>query len=145
MFLGEYNHSIDAKGRLIVPAKFREELGENFIVTKGLDGCLYIYPNDEWKEFEDNLSKLPMGKSDTRKIVRFFLSAATQVELDKQGRILIPGNHREFAGLLKDVVLAGVGKKIEIWSKEKWEETATFDYEEMDDVAERMADLGIEF
>lgn len=145
MFLGEYNHSIDAKGRLIVPAKFREELGDNFIVTKGLDGCLYIYPNDEWKEFEDNLSKLPMGKSDTRKIVRFFLSAATQVELDKQGRILIPGNHREFAGLFKDVVLAGVGKKIEIWSREKWEETATFDYEEMDDVAERMADLGIEF
>lgn len=86
-----------------------------------------------------------MGKGDTRKIVRFFLSAATQVELDKQGRILIPGNHREFAGLEKDVVFAGVGKKIEIWSKEKWEETATFDYEEMDDVAERMADLGIEF
>ncbi|CCZ03096.1 MAG: transcriptional regulator MraZ [Clostridiales bacterium] len=145
MFLGEYNHSIDAKGRLIVPAKFREELGENFIVTKGLDGCLYIYPDEEWKKFESKLSELPMGKGDTRKIVRFFLSAATQVELDKQGRILIPGNHREFAGLEKDVVFAGVGKKIEIWSKEKWEETATFDYEEMDDVAERMADLGIEF
>lgn len=145
MFLGEYNHSIDAKGRLIVPAKFREDLGENFIVTKGLDGCLYIYPDNEWKEFEKKLSELPMGKSDIRKMVRFFLSAATQVELDKQGRILIPGTHREFAGLEKDVILAGVGKKIEIWSKEKWEETATFDYEDMDDVAERMADLGIEF
>ena len=145
MFLGEYNHSIDAKGRLIVPAKFREELGENFIVTKGLDGCLYIYPNDEWKEFESKLSALPMGKSDTRKMVRFFLAAAMQVELDKQGRILIQGNHREYAGLEKDVVFAGVGKKIEIWSKDKWNETATFEYEDMDDVAERMADLGIEF
>lgn len=145
MFLGEYNHSIDAKGRLIVPAKFREDLGEEFIVTKGLDGCLYIYPDNEWRDFEKKLSELPMGKSDIRKMVRFFLSAATQVELDKQGRILIPGTHREFAGLEKDVVLAGVGKKIEIWSKEKWEETATFDYEDMDDVAERMADLGIEF
>lgn len=145
MFLGEYNHSIDAKGRLIVPAKFREDLGEEFIVTKGLDGCLYIYPDNEWRDFEKKLSELPMGKSDIRKMVRFFLSAATQVELDKQGRILIPGTHREFAGLEKDVILAGVGKKIEIWSKEKWEETATFDYEDMDDVAERMADLGIEF
>lgn len=145
MFLGEYNHSIDAKGRLIVPAKFREGLGEEFIVTKGLDGCLYIYPDNEWREFEKKLSELPMGKSDIRKMVRFFLSAATQVELDKQGRILIPGTHREFAGLEKDVILAGVGKKIEIWSKDKWEETATFDYEDMDDVAERMADLGIEF
>lgn len=145
MFLGEYNHSIDAKGRLIVPSKFREELGDNFIVTKGLDGCLYIYPNDEWSAFEKKLSELPMGKSDIRKMVRFFLSAATQVEVDKQGRILIPGNHREFAGLEKDVVLAGVGRKIEIWSKNKWDETATFDYEDMDDVAERMSDLGIEF
>lgn len=145
MFLGEYNHSIDVKGRLIVPAKFREELGDQFIVTKGLDGCLYIYPNNEWEEFEKKLSELPMGKSDIRKMVRFFLSAATQVEVDKQGRILVPGNHREYAGLEKDVVFAGVGKKIEIWSKSKWDSTATFDYEDMDDVAERMADLGIEF
>lgn len=145
MFLGEYNHSIDVKGRLIVPAKFREELGDQFIVTKGLDGCLYIYPNNEWEEFEKKLSELPMGKSDIRKMVRFFLSAATQVEIDKQGRILVPGNHREYAGLEKDVVFAGVGKKIEIWSKSKWDSTATFDYEDMDDVAERMADLGIEF
>lgn len=145
MFLGEYNHSIDAKGRLIVPAKFREELGEEFVVTKGLDGCLYIYPNNEWDKFEKKLSELPIGKGDIRKMVRFFLSAATRVEVDKQGRILIPVQHRDFAGLDKDVVFAGVGKKIEIWSKSKWEETATFDYEDMDDVAERMADLGIEF
>ena len=145
MFLGEYSHTIDAKGRLIVPAKFREALGEEFVVTKGLDGCLYIYPNDEWKEFEQKLSELPMGKSDIRKMVRFFLSAATLVEVDKQGRILIPPTHRTFAELEKDIVLAGVGKKIEIWSKNKWEQTATFDNEDMNEVAERMSDLGIDF
>lgn len=145
MFLGEYNHSIDAKGRLIVPAKFREELGNDFIVTKGLDGCLYIYPNKEWEEFEKKLSALPMGKSDIRKMVRFFLSSAVQAEIDKQGRILIPAAHRKYAGIEKDVLFAGVGKKIEIWSIEKWEETATFDYEDMDEVAERMSDLGIDF
>lgn len=145
MFLGEYNHSIDAKGRLIVPAKFREELGNDFIVTKGLDGCLYIYPNKEWEEFESKLSSLPMGKSDIRKMVRFFLSSAAQAEVDKQGRILIPASHRTYAGIEKDVLFAGVGKKIEIWSKEKWEATATFDYEDMDEVAERMSDLGIDF
>lgn len=145
MFLGEYNHSIDAKGRLIVPAKFRDELGTDFIVTKGLDGCLYIYPKAEWEEFEAKLSTLPMGKGDIRKMVRFFLSSASQAELDKQGRILISATHREYAKLDKDVVFAGVGKKIEIWSKEKWEESATFDYEDMDEVAERMSDLGIDF
>lgn len=145
MFLGEYNHSIDTKGRLIVPAKFREELGNDFIVTKGLDGCLYIYPNKEWEEFEKKLSALPMGKSDIRKMVRFFLSSAVQAEIDKQGRILIPATHRKYAGIEKDVLFAGVGKKIEIWSIEKWEETATFDYEDMDEVAERMSDLGIDF
>ena len=145
MFLGEYSHSIDTKNRLIVPAKFREELGENFVVTKGLDGCLYIYPQKEWEDFEEKLSSLPMGKSDIRKMVRFFLSSASQAEFDKQGRILIPATHREYAGLDKEVIFAGVGKKIEIWSKEKWNETATFSYEDMDEVAERMSDLGIDF
>lgn len=145
MFLGEYSHSIDTKNRLIVPAKFREELGENFVVTKGLDGCLYIYPPKEWEDFEEKLSSLPMGKSDIRKMVRFFLSSASQAEFDKQGRILIPATHREYAGLDKEVIFAGVGKKIEIWSKEKWNETATFSYEDMDEVAERMSDLGIDF
>lgn len=145
MFLGEYSHSIDVKNRLIVPSKFREELGDNFVVTKGLDGCLYIYPQNEWKEFAAKLEALPMGKSNIRRMVRFFLSSATQAEFDKQGRILIPASHREYAKLDKEVIFAGVGKKIEIWSKEKWNETATFSYEEMDEVAERMSDLGIDF
>ena len=142
MFLGEYNHSIDAKGRLIVPAKFREELGENFIVTKGLDGCLYIYPDEEWKKFESKLSELPMGKGDTRKIVRFFLSAATQVELDKQGRILIPSVLREFAGLDRDVVLVGSASKIESWSNERFD-SSNAEYEDnMDEIAADMESLG---
>lgn len=145
MFLGEYSHSIDTKGRIIVPAKFRDELGEKFIVTKGLDGCLYIYTMEEWAAFEDKLGSLPAGKADIRKLVRFFLSSASETEVDKQGRILIQPKHREYAALEKDVILAGVGRKIEIWSKEKWEETATFSYEDMDDVAERMSDLGIDF
>lgn len=145
MFLGEYSHSIDAKNRLIVPAKFREELGESFVVTKGFDGCLYIYPLDEWEEFADKLESLPMGKSDVRKMVRLFLSSATQAEFDKQGRILIPPTHRLYANIDKEVVFAGVGKKIEIWSRERWDEIATFSYEDMDEVAEKMSDLGIDF
>lgn len=145
MFLGEYSHSIDAKNRLIVPAKYRDELGENFILTKGFDGCLYIYPQKEWEVFEEKLNSLPMGKGDTRKMVRFFMSSATQAEFDKQGRILIPVTHRKYANLDKEVVFAGVGKKIEIWSKEKWDETATISYEDMDEVAENLSDLGIDF
>ena len=142
MFLGEYNHSIDAKGRLIVPAKFREELGENFIVTKGLDGCLYIYPDEEWKKFESKLSELPMGKGDTRKIVRFFLSAATQVELDKQGRILLPQTLRDFAGIDKEVVIIGNGERAEIWSKESWEAVNCDEGIDMDAIAAELDTLG---
>ncbi|MBQ3546615.1 MAG: division/cell wall cluster transcriptional repressor MraZ [Lachnospiraceae bacterium] len=145
MFLGEYSHSIDAKNRLIVPAKYRDELGENFILTKGFDGCLYIYPQKEWEIFEEKLNSLPVGKSDTRKMVRFFMSSATQAEFDKQGRILIPVTHKKHADLDREVVFAGVGKKIEIWSKERWDETATIDCEDMDTVAENLSDLGIDF
>lgn len=145
MFLGEYSHTIDAKGRLIVPAKYREILGDTFVVTKGLDGCLYIYRNEEWEQFEEKLSRLPSSKRDTRKMQRYFLSSADRVEVDKQGRILIQSKLREFAGLQKDVVFAGVGKKIEIWSSENWGETAAFDYDDIDDVVENLSELGIEF
>jgi MraZ protein len=145
MFLGEHCHSIDAKGRLIVPAKYRELLGDTFVVTKGLDGCLYIYPNEEWEEFEQKLNSLPVSKRDARKMVRFFLSSANRVEVDKQGRILVPASLRAFAELEKDVVFAGVGKKIEIWSQENWGDTAAFDYDDIDDVVENLSDMGIDF
>ena len=102
MFMGEYSHTIDTKGRLIVPSKFRESLGDSFVVTKGLDGCLFVYDMTEWKSFEEKLKELPMSHRDTRKFARFFLAGASQVEVDKQGRILIPNVLREFAGLEKD-------------------------------------------
>lgn len=141
MFMSEYSHSIDAKGRVIVPAKFREELGETFVVTQGLDGCLFVFPNEEWKSFEEKLKTLPMANKDARKFVRFFLAGAALAEVDKQGRILLPAVLRQFAGLEKDVVLVGVGSRVEIWDKKRWEECTSFD--DMDEIAEHMADLGL--
>lgn len=141
MFMSEYNHSIDTKGRVIVPVKFRESLGAEFIVTKGLDGCLFVFPNEEWHIFEEKLKSLPMSNKDARKFVRFFLAGAAMVELDKQGRILIPPVLRECAGLEKDVVVVGVGNRVEIWDKGRWEESTTFN--DMDEIAEHMSDLGL--
>lgn len=142
MFMGEYNHSIDTKGRVIVPAKFREVLGDAFVVTKGLDGCLYGYSNEEWKAFEDKLGKLPITNKNTRQFTRFFLAGAAECEVDKQGRILLPAVLREFAGLEKDVVLVGVASRIEIWSKEKWTEVTSEYDDNMDEVAANMEEFG---
>ncbi len=141
MFMGEYNHAIDTKGRLIIPSKFREELGEEFVVTKGLDGCLFVFPNEAWQEFEKKLSTLPLTNKGARQFSRFFVAGATACELDKQGRILLPLSLREFAGLDKDVVLAGMLNKIEIWSKEKWLENSSYD--DMDEIAEQMTEIGL--
>lgn len=139
--MGEYNHTIDTKGRLIIPSKFREALGEEFVVTKGLDGCLFVYDNKEWAAFEEKLKSLPLTNKDARQFVRFFLAGATMAEVDKQGRILVPSVLREFAGLEKEVVLIGVASRVEIWSKERWENAAS--YEDMEEIAEHMAELGI--
>ena len=141
MFMGEYSHTIDAKGRLIIPSKFREQLGEEFVLTKGLDGCLSIYPNDEWADFEEKLRALPLTNKNARTFSRFFVAGATSCELDKQGRILVPATLREFAGLEKDVVLTGNINRIEIWSKEKWNENSNYD--DMDAIAESMEEMGI--
>ena len=140
MFMGEYNHTIDAKGRLIIPAKFREELGEAFVITNGNDGCLNIYTEEAWETFLEKLKLLPNNR-DKREIVRMFVAKANQVEVDKQGRILVPPALREHAGLEKDVVLAGAIDKIEVWDKAKWDVEA--DVTEIDDIAERLADLGL--
>ena len=142
MFMGEYNHTIDAKGRLIVPAKFREILGDNFIVTKGLDGCLFVYPNDEWTRFEEKLKSLPLTNKNARQFTHFFLAGAAACEVDKQGRILLPQVLREFASLEKDVVLVGVASRIEIWSRERWDESMNTYDGDMDEVAENMESLG---
>ena len=114
MFIGEYNHTIDAKGRLIIPSRFREVLGDEFVVTKGMDGCLFVFDNPEWQAFEEKLHKLPMIDKGARQFTRFFLAGAASVEVDKQGRILLPAVLREFAGITKDAVLVGVGSRVEI-------------------------------
>lgn len=141
MFMGEYNHTVDAKGRLIVPSKFREQLGEEFVVTKGLDGCLFVYENSEWKSLEEKLHALPLTNTNARKFSRFFLAGATTCEVDRQGRILLPAILREFATIEKDAVLVGVGSRIEIWSKESW--LAANVYDDMEEIAENMEGLGI--
>ena len=145
MFIGEYNHTIDSKGRLIVPSKFREALGDEFVVTKGLDGCLFVYPMEEWTAFTDKLKELPLTKKDARQFSRFFLAGAASCEVDKQGRILIPAVLREFAGLEKDAVLVGVSSRIEIWSRSNWEKISDVDIEDMDNIAEHMEHIGITF
>ena len=141
MFMSEYNHTVDTKGRLIVPSKFREQLGDEFVVTKGMDGCLFVYANDDWSAFEQKLTSLPLINKEARKFSRFFLAGAAQVEVDKQGRILLPANLRQFAGLEKDVVLVGVGSRIEIWSRENWENMDADS--DMDDIAATMESLGL--
>lgn len=141
MFMGEYNHTIDAKGRLIIPSRLRDALGDEFVVTKGLDGCLFAYPKEEWSAFEEKLGALPLTNSNARKFSRFFLAGAAMAELDKQGRILIPPVLREFAELEKEVVLVGVSRRVEIWSKERWAEANTFD--DVEEIAEHMEGLGL--
>lgn len=141
MFMGEYNHTIDAKGRLIIPSKFREALGNEFVLTKGLDGCLFVFPMKEWEAFEEKLRSLPLIDKNARKFSRFFLAGASTCELDKQGRILVPGTLREFAQMDKEVVLTGMLDRIEVWSKEQWLENNAYD--DMDDIAGSMQELGL--
>lgn len=141
MFMGEYNHTIDTKGRLIIPSKFRDQLGGQFVVTKGLDGCLFVYSNEEWQRIEEKFREIPLTTKDARKFSRFFFAGAADCEVDKQGRILIPSNLREYAGIDKDVVSVGVLSRVEIWSKERWLDSGNYD--DMDEIAEHMAELGL--
>lgn len=143
MFIGEYNHSIDPKGRVSMPAKFRDQLGDRFIVTKGLDFCLFVYPLEEWEVLEKKLRQLPLTNRDARAFVRFFFSGATECELDNQGRIRIPNNLREHAMLEKEVVIIGVSTRIEIWSLEKWQQYNSDANLGYDEIAAKMAELGI--
>ena len=141
MLIGEYNHSLDAKNRLIMPAKLREDMGETFIITTGLDGCLFGFSMQEWQKFEDKLKALPITNKNARNFVRFFLSGATECEIDKQGRFLIPNNLRNAANLEKEVVIIGVGTRLEIWDKGIWEKCD--EDISADEIAENMANLGI--
>ena len=142
MFMSQYNHTVDAKGRLSIPSKFREKLGDEFVITKGMDGCLFVYANEDWNEFEKKLAALPtLTNKDARQFTRFFLSGAATVDVDKQGRILLPNHLKAHAALERDVVLVGVGTRIEIWSQERWE--AMDPDKDMDEIAAEMESLGL--
>ena len=141
MLIGEYEHSLDTKGRLIMPAKLRQDMGEKFIVTKGLDGCLFAFSQNEWLNFETKLKALPLSDRNARNFVRFFLSGATECELGKQGRFLIPNNLRTAANLEKETVIIGVGTRLEIWDKSTWSKCD--ENISADEIAENMTMLGI--
>ena len=143
MLTGEFNHSIDSKGRLIIPSKLRDSLGEHFVITKGMDGCLFVYPENEWEAFEEKLRTLPLTNKKARDFKRFFLGSAVDGEIDKQGRVLLSSSLRTYAGLEKEVVLAGVLDKVEIWSKEAWDAHTTDIEENIEDIASDMEDLGL--
>ena len=143
MLIGEYEHSLDVKGRLILPAKLREDIKEKFIITKGLDGCLFGFSQSEWENFEEKLKTLPLTNKNARDFVRFFLSGAIEAEVDKQGRFLIPLNLREYASLEKDAVVTGVGTRIEIWDRDKWKKYNSEENLSADQIAENMATLGL--
>ncbi len=137
MLIGEYNHSVDVKGRVIFPAKFREEMGERFIVTKGLDNCLYAYSAEEWRRLDQRIRDLPVK---ARNMQRFFLSGAVEAEVDSSGRILLPQQLRAYAGIVRDVTIIGVSSRVEIWAREKWDEVCGSITSDM--VAESMEELG---
>lgn len=142
MFMGQYEHTIDTKGRTIIPVKYREELGETFVATRGLDGCLYLYPSDDWQEFVDKLKSLPSNLNN-RKIQRQFLSKAMEVSLDKQGRILIPAMLRELAGLEKDISFVGMMNHVEIWAKDRLEQENVSESAEMLETAMDELDISL--
>ncbi len=141
MFMGEFQHSIDEKGRMIIPAKFRDTLGANFIITRGLDNCLFVYPSEDWTALEQKLKALSLMKSDARAFTRFFFSGATECELDKQGRVNIPNSLREHAKLDKDCIVIGVSNRVEIWDKETWNGYAQQSQESFNEIAEKLVDF----
>jgi len=143
MFIGEYNHSVDTKGRMNVPAKFRDDLGERFYMTKGLDDCLFMFPEAEWRVFEEKLKSLPLTNRNARAFVRLFFAGATECTLDKQGRVNIPQPLREHGKIEKDVIVIGVGTRVELWSETNWTTYNDPDNISYDDIAEQMAELGI--
>lgn len=143
MLLGEYEHTLDPKGRLAMPSKLRESLGAHFIITKGLDGCLFVYDMEQWHLLEEKLGSLPMSRKTARDFTRFLFAGACESECDKQGRILLPQNLRKHAGLEKDAVIVGVGKRAEIWDAQRWADYNEASSEDVNELAEQLADLGI--
>lgn len=143
MLIGEYTHRLDPKKRLAIPAKFRKELGNKTVITKGLDQCLVLYPLVEWEKVAESLSRLPTGQSESRNFVRDFFSGASDVEIDSLGRILIPDSLKKIAGLREKVVIIGVYKRLEIWDEEKWNEYKSRIEKQTDILAEKLGQLGV--
>lgn len=141
MFMGEYKHNIDTKGRVIVPAKFRDALGEVFVVTRGLDQCLFAYPMTEWRLLENKLKKLPLTKKDARAFTRFFFSGAVECEVDKQGRINLPAPLRKYANLERGCAVIGVSNRVEFWAEENWTSYVEESEESFAEIAENMLDI----
>ncbi len=143
MFLGEYNYTMDERKRVAVPAKFRQSLGKKAVITRGLDNCLFLYPVREWEKLAKNIAKMPIAGSDARGFARVMLAGAMEVSLDNLGRILIPDYLKQYAGLKKKVIIAGLYNRIEIWDEEKWKFYKQRVENEVGNIAERLKELGI--
>jgi MraZ protein len=143
MFIGEYSHLIDSKKRLAVPSKFRNELKNKIVVTRGLDKCLFVYPMKTWEDLANKLGNLPVGESNTRSFIRLMLAGAVDVEVDAQGRVLIPDYLKKYAGLEKNVVIAGLFNRLEIWDENKWSDYKKNAEKNTDEIAEQLGKLGI--
>ncbi|MDL2311066.1 division/cell wall cluster transcriptional repressor MraZ [Peptostreptococcaceae bacterium OttesenSCG-928-C18] len=141
MFIGEYQHNLDTKGRLTLPSKFRDELGEEFFITKGMDGCLFVYTQDEWIKMDEKINGLKLSRKESRGIARLFYAGAINVSLDKMGRVLLPQNLRDYAKLEKEAVVIGVSSRVEIWDKDAWEAYNDDDELNYDILTEKMVDI----
>ena len=143
MFMGEFQHALDDKGRLTIPAKFRESLGDDFIVTRGLDRCLFVYPRSAWCALEERVKTLPTEQPEVRAFVRLLFSGAVVAEVDKQGRVGLPQHLREYAEIERDAVITGASTRVEIWSAAKWAEYASKFESAYSEIAEKIVGLGI--
>jgi len=143
MFIGEYKHSIDEKGRLAIPTKFRKDLSKGAVVTRGLDTSLFLFPKEEWGKLAEKLASLPLGQSNSRAFARLMLAGAMDVSLDKQGRVVLPEYLRQYASLNKTTIIAGLYNRLEIWDEEKWETYKKKVEEDADAVAEKLGEIGI--
>jgi len=143
MFIGEYNHNLDDKGRLAVPSKFRGKLSDGAVVTRGLDNCLFLYTKAEWEKLAEKLAALPISQSNTRAFSRLMLAGAMDVSLDKQGRVILPDYLRKFAGMKKAVVVAGLYNRLEIWDEKAWNDYKAITENEATDIAEKLGELGV--
>jgi MraZ protein len=143
MFIGEYSHNVDNKGRLAIPVKFRNQLKKGAVVTRGLDNCLFLYPRTEWLKLAKKLAALPISQKDARAFARLMLAGAMDVESDRQGRIIIPNYLREYAGIKNNVIIAGLYTRLEIWNKMKWKKYKQGAERGSTDIAERLSELGV--